>query len=209
MGTEDLLVLGPALDQHGVRLAAEWLRVRDRAGRLQPLEANAAQLAFERGRGRRNIVLKARQMGVTTWVAGRYFLRTITGRGVLTVQVAHTREAAEGIFGIVNRMWDNLPAELREGPLRRSRANAGQIVFPELDSEFRVVSAGDENAGRGWTIQNLHASEVARWPGDAGATLAGLRAALVPGGRDDAGEYGLRGLRGVLCGVDGGGRDRD
>ena len=45
-----------------------------------------------------------------------------------------------------------------------------------------MVSAGEQNAGRGLTIQNLHLSEVARWPGDAQATLAGLRAALVPDG---------------------------
>ena len=121
-------------------------------------------------------------MGMTTWVAGRFFLKTITARGVLTVQVAQTREAAEGIFRMVQRFWECLPEEMREGPLRRSRANAGQMCFPELDSEFRVVSAGDENAGRGLTMQNLHCSEVSRWPGDAAATLAGLRAALAPGG---------------------------
>ncbi len=182
MRLNDWLACGQLMDGMPVEFARQLLRVRDRNGQLQPLVANAAQRQFELGRGQRNIVLKARQMGVTTWVAGRYFLKTITGRGVLTVQVAHTREAAEGIFGIVQRMWENLPAYLREGPLRRSRANVGQMVFPELDSEFCVVSAGDENAGRGRTIQNLHASEVARWPGDAGAILAGLRAALVPGG---------------------------
>jgi hypothetical protein len=54
--------------------------------------------------------------------------------------------------------------------------------FPELDSEYRVVSAANPNAGRGLTMQNLHCSEVARWPGDARETLAGLRAALAPGG---------------------------
>ena len=32
------------------------------------------------------------------------------------------------------------------------------------------------------TVQNLHLSEVSRWPGDAAETLAGLRAALVPEG---------------------------
>ena len=77
--------------------AAEGLlRVRDREGVERPLRANAVQRAFERSRGRQNIVLKARQMGITTWVAGRFFLKTITARGVLTVQVAQTREAAEG-----------------------------------------------------------------------------------------------------------------
>ena len=45
-----------------------------------------------------------------------------------------------------------------------------------------MLSAADANAGRGLTVQCLHLSEVSRWPGDAAATLAGLRAALSPGG---------------------------
>ena len=182
---EELLALGQWIDAKPVALvkvAEGWLKVRDRDGVERPLRANAVQRAFERERGRHNIVLKARQMGITTWVAGRFFLKTITARGVMTVQVAQTREAAEGIFRMVQRFWECLPEELREGPLRRSKANAGQMCFPALDSEFRVVSAGDENAGRGLTIQYLHCSEVSRWPGDAGATLAGLRAALAPAG---------------------------
>ena len=166
----------------GVHYARLLLRIRDRDGQTVGLRANAVQEAYEKRRGRGNIVLKARQMGMTTWIAGQFFLRTVMQRGVLTVQVAHTREAAEGIFAMVERMWAKLPEEMREGPLRRSRANAGQMVFAAMDSEFRVVSAGDPNAGRGLTIQNLHCSEVSRWPGDAEATLAGLRAAMAPGG---------------------------
>jgi hypothetical protein len=182
---EDLVELGRWIEErpsHLMTTAEEWLKVRDREGVERPLRANAAQRAFERRRGQQNIVLKARQMGITTWVAGRFFLKTITAHGVLTVQVAHTREAAEGIFRMVQRFWECLPPELKDGPLRRSKANVGQMCFPALDSEFRVVSAGDENAGRGLTVQYLHCSEVSRWPGDAGATLAGLRAALAPGG---------------------------
>jgi hypothetical protein len=180
---DELLTLGRGMDLWPASLmtaAEDLLRVRDREGVERPLRANAAQRAFERECGRQNIVLKARQMGMTTWVAGRFFLKTITARGVLTVQVAQTREAAEGIFRIVQRFWECLPEEMREGPLRRSKANSGQMCFPELDSEFRVLSAADENAGRGLSIQYLHCSEVSRWPGDASATLAGLRAALSP-----------------------------
>jgi hypothetical protein len=182
---EELLDLGQLMDARPARLirAVEGLlKVRDREGVERPLRANAVQRAFEQNCGRQNIVLKARQMGITTWVAGRFFLKTITARGVMTVQVAQTREAAEGIFRMVQRFWECLPVEVREGPLRRSRANVGQMCFPELDSEFRVVSAADENAGRGLTVQYLHCSEVSRWPGDAAATLAGLRAALAPDG---------------------------
>jgi hypothetical protein len=75
-----------------------------------------------------------------------------------------------------------MPDGLREGALKTGRANVRQIVFPEMDAEYRVVSAADRNAGRGLTVQNLHCSELARWPGDAADILAGLRAAMAPGG---------------------------
>jgi hypothetical protein len=96
--------------------------------------------------------------------------------------VAHTQEAAEEIFRIVHRFLDWLPDGLRDGALRTGRANVRQIVFPEIDAEYRVVSAADRNAGRGLTVQNLHCSELARWPGNAADVLAGLRAAMAPGG---------------------------
>ena len=188
---DELLRFGAMLDDRptsmhgesvGCMLARGLLKVRDRRGRTCPLVANEAQRRFEESRGRQNIVLKARQMGISTWVSGRLFLKTITQPGTLTVQVAHTQDAAEGIFRTVQRFWENLPERLKSGAARTSRANAGQMVFPELDSEFRVESAADGNAGRGLTIQNLHCSEVARWPGSAGDTLAGLKAALSPVG---------------------------
>lgn len=188
---ERLLWLGERLDQRspkllddtiGIWLSQALLRVRNRSGEDVALVPNAAQRAYEERRGQQNIVLKARQMGVSTWIAGRFFLKTITQPGTLTVQVAQSREAAEQIFRMVHRFYEHLPQGLREGVLWTSRANAGQMVFPEMDSEYRVTSAAEENAGRGLTIQNLHCSEVAHWPGDGNAVLAGLRAALVPGG---------------------------
>jgi len=144
-GLEELLRLGKILDERleapngitvSVSLAHQLLRIRDRSGKVSALNANPVQARFECERGRQNIVVKARQMGITTWVAGRFFLKTVTVRGVLTVQVAQTRDAAEGIFRMVQRFWECLPENMRRGCLRRSRANVGQMVFPELDSEF-------------------------------------------------------------------------
>ena len=188
---EELLKYGQMLDTRPAALggrtvaaflAESLLQVRGRDGRVVALKANRAQREFEARRGQRNVVLKARQMGLSTWIAGRLFLKTVTVPGTLSVQVAHTQEAAESIFGMAHRFLALLPEFLREGALRTSKANAREIRFPMLDSAFRVESAGDENAGRGLTITNLHCSEVARWPGGATAVLQGLKAALVPGG---------------------------
>ncbi len=187
---DELIALGQRLDERppelegcsrALQFASDHLRVRTRDGGIAPLIANTVQRSFEDAGGNRHIILKARQMGLTTWVAARFFMRTITRPGTLTLQVAHTRPAAEEIFRIVHRFYQHLNAVLRTGPLKTSRANVRQLVFPAFDSQYRVESAADRNAGRGLSVQNLHCSELARWPGDPAETLAGLRATLAPG----------------------------
>jgi Terminase RNaseH-like domain len=162
-------------------LMARLLKVRRKKGGIQYLKLNRAQYEFSIGATKRNIVLKARQLGITTYVAARFFLETITHPGTVSLQVAHSQEAAEELFRIVHRFLENLPESMQRGALKTSHANVRQIVFPGLDSEYRVATA-DENAGRGLTIHHLHCSEVARWTRGPDEALASLRAALVPDG---------------------------
>ena len=159
-------------------LISSLLKVRNKARGLVFLQPNRAQREFARTCTHRNIVLKARQLGITTYVAARFFVQTITRPGTMTVQVAHDQESAEEIFKIVHRFWENLPESMKRGALVRSRANVRQMVFPRIDSEYRVATAADVNAGRGLTIHNLHCSEVARWLRDPGEALASLRAGV-------------------------------
>src|SRR5271165_3510489 len=179
--------LGEALDRtiggRTVRdlLISDMLKIRRKGEGVSWLELNRAQQEYSRRCSQRNIVLKARQLGVTTYIAARFFIQTITRPGTLTVQVAHTEDSAQAIFSIVRRFWENLPGRMRRGALRTSRANVRQLVFPALDSEYRVETA-DDNAGRGMTIHHLHCSEVSRWPRGGRETLASLRAAVVPDG---------------------------
>jgi hypothetical protein len=184
-GVGKLIAIRKAIEEQGsaarIRAIEELFKIRDRDGRVRKFEANAVQRAFEATYGPKSIVLKARQMGITTWVSARFFLDVICNPGTLAVQVAHDARAAEQIFRIVHRFCLNLPTDMREGYLRTSRANKGQLVFRSLDSEFRVETAGDLDAGRGMTIQRLHCSEVGRWR-NAEETLASLRAAVAPNG---------------------------
>ncbi len=179
--------LGSCLDQkiggQTVRdqLIGRLLKIRLKKGGTRVLRLNRAQREYSKRCSKQNIVLKARQVGITTYIAARYFVQTITRPGTLTVQVAHSPESAEVIFNIVQRFWENLPKAVLKGALVKSRSNVRQIVFPRLDSEYRVETA-DDNAGRGMTIHNLHCSEVSRWPRGGLETLASLRAAVVPQG---------------------------
>ena len=122
------------------------LRIRDKHGHLRSLVLNRAQRDLETTSTDRNVVLKARQLGVTTYVASRFFINCITREGTLAVQVAHDQRSAEEIFRIVHRFLENLPKPLRQGALVTSRANVRQIVFPVLEGVFGSKSGATKKA---------------------------------------------------------------
>jgi hypothetical protein len=163
------------------RFIEKWLKIRTKTTNRAYFRLNRAQREYSWRCTKQNVVLKARQVGITTYIAARFFVQTITQGGTLSMQVTQDRESAEDIFRIVRRFWENLPDHLRKGFLRTSHRNARQLVFPRLDSEYCLASA-EENAGRGRTIQNLHCSEVSRWGRKGDEALASLRAAVVPEG---------------------------
>src|ERR1051326_4601222 len=106
-----LLAAGAELDFRPPRLGMsyaerfmEMLRIRDRNGAFLSLTLNRAQRELARDPAPRKIILKARQLGISTYVAARFFIKTITRPGTLTVQVAHDQESAEEIFKIVRRL---------------------------------------------------------------------------------------------------------
>ena len=101
--------------------SAHALKLRPKAGPLEPLNFNAAQRRLhglieeqKRKTGRvRAIVLKGRQMGVSTYVAARFYHRTIDSPGLRTIILGHERRASSNLFGIVKRFHENLPDDLR------------------------------------------------------------------------------------------------
>jgi hypothetical protein len=76
-------------------LISRCLKIRTVEGRRVLLHLNPAQAEYSRTCSRRNIVLKARQLGMTTYIAARFFIETIMRPGTLTVQIAHNQESAE------------------------------------------------------------------------------------------------------------------
>ena len=157
------------------------LWIRGKSKHVKSMHLNRVQREVDRRAGKRNIVLKARQVGSRpTW--RRAFSCDHAAAG--NAERASGARPAVGGRNFSHRapLPGEPAAEWRHSALKTSRANVRQIIFPKLDSEYRVESAADRCAGRGLTIQNLHCSEVARWPHDVAETLAALRAAVPPDG---------------------------
>jgi len=136
------------------------LWIRSKSKRLIPFAPNAPQLDFLKRRGRRNIVLKARQIGFSTLNLALFYHDTITTEGTNTVLVAHKKEQAVEFLNIIKMFYAATPRQARPAV---KYDNRNEMTFPHLHSSIRVL-APTRDAGRGLTIHNLHASELAFWP---------------------------------------------
>ena len=108
----------------------------------------------------RVVVLKARQLGVSTYVAARLYNRTINNPGLRTIIIGHERRASSNLFDIVKRFHDNMPEDLRPSI---GVSNREELIFDRIDSGYLVSVASGEGTGRSATAQLLHASEAAFW----------------------------------------------
>ncbi|BCM88833.1 hypothetical protein IAD21_00675 [Abditibacteriota bacterium] len=127
--------------------------------------------------GAREIILKSRQFGFSTLILALLFLDTINTPHTQTVVVAHDMDSTLRLFQMVQRFYAHLPA-----PKPRARyANRREFFWPELDSSFFVGTAGNGEFGRGATISNVLASEVAYWP-DGEEIMAALLQAVPTNG---------------------------
>jgi hypothetical protein len=171
--------------RHSVRLCSDLpyfcehaLKLRPKSGPLEPFKLNAAQLRLhqmleeqKQKTGRvRAIVLKARQLGVSTYVAARLYHRTIHNPGLRTIIIGHERRASSNLFEIVKRFHDQMPDDIKPSV---GTSNAESLLFDRLDSGYIVSVATTDGSGRSATAQLLHASEAAFWA-DLPAQMASL-----------------------------------
>jgi hypothetical protein len=149
--------------------ARVFLRILDKKRSIVPLVWNQAQADFHRNRTGHDLILKARQLGFSTYVQGEMYRRTVTGTRT-TITLAHDTETTQKL----RRMADRFHKYCRFGDLQPERhfSNATLSTYPEFDSTAVIATAGSLNAGRGDTYSDFHGSEVAFWP-DAEKIVAG------------------------------------
>lgn len=168
-----------------------FLKIRNKEAKLIPFKINDAQEMFEaeiekcerEGKLKRFIVLKARQMGFSTFTEGYIFHNTTTNTFTNSMIIAHEDKATQNLFNMSKLYYDELPVPLK--PMIKY-SNGKELTFenptndgfekknnPGLRSKITVATAGTVEVGRSATVHNLHASEVAFFP-DAGTTMLGL-----------------------------------
>lgn len=151
------------------RYAKHFLKIRTKSGAIKPFIFNPAQLylhsrledQIKQIRKVRALILKGRQQGCSTYVGGRFYHKTSHHRGIRTFILTHEQEATQNLFDMVDRYHSLMHPEFKP---KVGASNRKELAFDDLDSGYRVGTAGSRGVGRSSTIQLFHGSEVAFWP---------------------------------------------
>ena len=111
----------------------------------------------------RLVILKSRQLGMSTAAEAFLFYLTYFWPSTTALVIAHRRDSARQLFLMVKRFYTNLAAWRRK-PLSGGRPHRDDLEYEAPhSSQYHVMTAGSEEVGRGWTLQFVHASEMAFW----------------------------------------------
>lgn len=130
--------------------------IKDKQGRKVKFRFNWAQEALYSGMWYLNIVLKARQLGMTTFIQMFMLDTCLFNSNVNSGVIAHTRDDAQKFFkDKIKFAYDNLPQAIRD---ERPATNdsAGELMFSN-GSSIRVGTSL-----RSGTLQYLHVSEFGK-----------------------------------------------
>jgi len=137
---------------------APHLKIQDKQDRIVSFTPNEIQADFMKRRTKRDLVLKSRQVGMTTFCrADDFVISQIQASRQLVI--TDKSENTQKLRRMNDRFYDYLPEKYKIG---RTSDNASTTVYANV-SEVSIDTAGSSSAGRASTFRRLHASEVAFW----------------------------------------------
>lgn len=166
--TEKELQIRLKLRNNFPHYAYKCLKIRAKKGAVINFALNRAQLflhekleAQKKRTGKvRAVILKGRQLGISTQLIGRSYHRVSHFSGVRAFLLTHQQAATDNLFEIVKRFHAHCPIVVR--PIEGANS-AKELNFISPESGYKVGTAGSKGLGRGGTVQLFHGSEVAFW----------------------------------------------
>ena len=153
----------------------------NKEGKKEKFTPNIQQTYLEDNLHHKNFILKARQIGFTTFIDILALDSALFYPNTTAIIIAHTREHAEKIFDkIVRHAWDNLPDWLKMA-YKLNADSAKMLKFENNNSSIEVSTSA-----RSATAQFLHISELGtmaqKYPEKAKEIITGSLNAVPPKG---------------------------
>ena len=147
-----------------VHFCWNWVYIEDEDGEKSPFRLNDTQKRYRSNETDRDIVLKARKLGFSTYAVIEGFHLLIFNELKKAQVICHVQTSTDYLYRKLKYAYKNLPDFLRPTTEAFSQKI---IIFDEdpfgnyLGSEYQVATAGSEEFGRGGDVDFLHLSEYA------------------------------------------------
>jgi len=156
--------------------ALKYLKIQTKASKLVPFRFNRVQRVLwkklmeeylKTGKPVRWLILKGRQMGMSTWIAGLLYWICSLRSNRNGVVAAHKESSSRELFRKQQLFWRETPVDCR--PMAKTN-NRGHLEFanpnpadntPGLESQILVDVASNVDLGRSFSLHLLHLSEFA------------------------------------------------
>lgn len=150
------------------------------ASYLVPMKLWKAQRHYLENRGHRDIILKGRQMGLSSGVmAGNAHIVFTTPYTRMAI-ITHNQDTSEFLMQVIHRFYNNLPKEIKP---KADWASGARLRLPVMDCYIYIDSAESKAIGIGHGLNIAHMSEVSRWPEQkANDLFAGISQTVPAGG---------------------------
>ena len=150
-------------------IKAGFMKIRDKAANLVPFTLNSTQkkvvdkIQDRRRQGRPVFifVLKARQLGISTLAQAITFAFTSQRNNITALDVADDMDGASYIFKMNELFYDRMSIDHPHLTPARSRSDEKRLEFEKTYSRIMIDTANNATAGRKFTLQIVHLSEVA------------------------------------------------
>jgi len=147
-------------------------------GELVPFVVNPEQKDFLDNMERYNIILKSRQIGISSLALGLMLYYAFQIPNSNYMMLAHMESTTNTLFTKLKLMYESIPEKYRIG-FRKS--NEKELLL-ENNSRISIQTASKQSAdgiGRGYSLMMVHLSEFALYDDDVQENLSTIESALV------------------------------
>lgn len=179
-------------NQTTLLLNKEWridnlYTIVDKKGVKRKFIRNSAQLDFDKNKHCKNIILKSRRLGFTTYEAIDNLDDTLFTENFSALFLAHTKDDAIEIFDTkVDFCWKNIDSKIAN-LWKVDASSARKLKFDFGDNTFSQIKVA--LSGRSGTYNRIHSTEYAKlcvkYPAQSGEFISGTIQSLTPDGRMD------------------------
>lgn len=156
-----------------IRLISSLIKIDNKEGQVVPFIFNSTQRYFQENKAPRNIILKSRQVGISSSILADMFVDDITIPHSYCAVVSHETKATQRLLDRVQFYYDGMD----EPKPKIGAESRSEMSFPELHSSIYIGTAGARAFGRGDTIRKALLSELAFYE-DPAKILSGVEDAV-------------------------------